>query len=160
MYEAMFSAFRVRRTATENGDPGPEGVHQDSADLTIVIMMHRHNVAHSSGGNRVWSLQQPCGKPSETSLAGAVEEGRLLLSHTLYKRYDAIMMLDRKVKHEARQIEQADATLGAAIRDVLTIEVRRPRGVAQEGGNRAEAELEGETGTHHHPKRMIPKDET
>ena len=33
-WEAMFSAFRVRRSATELGDPGPEGVHQVRAGGT------------------------------------------------------------------------------------------------------------------------------
>ena len=34
---------------------------QDSADLTVVSLMARHNVARATGGNRVWSLKQPVG---------------------------------------------------------------------------------------------------
>lgn len=126
-YEAMVSGYRVIRSADHDGDPGPEGVHQDAADLTVAIMMRRQNVAEGSGGNRIWSLDQPCGKPDEDSLQIARRDGRLLLSHTLYERFDALFVLDREVKHEARQIFQADETAGPAIRDVLTIEVRRPR---------------------------------
>ena len=33
VFEAMFSAFRVRSSAMELGDPGPEGIHQDSAEV-------------------------------------------------------------------------------------------------------------------------------
>lgn len=85
--------------------------------------MQRHNVAPTSGGNRVWSLEQPCGKPT----ADDVSSERLLASHTLLRRFDAIFMLDRRVKHEALPVVQADEQAGAAIRDVMTIEVRRPR---------------------------------
>jgi hypothetical protein len=127
IYEAMFSAFRVQYSATEAGEPGPEGIHQDSAELTVVLLVHRGNVAHGSGANRVWSLAQPAGKPTVAELEHAEAEGRLLLTHTLLEPFDALFMLDREVKHEACPIAQADATAGPAIRDVLTVEVRRPR---------------------------------
>ena len=69
-FEAMVSAYRVTRGGHERfelGEPGPEGIHQDSADLTVVSLMDRRNVAEDAGANRVWSLAQPCGKPSATT---------------------------------------------------------------------------------------------
>ena len=132
-WQAMFSGFRVTRSATELGEPGPEGVHQDAAELTVVVLMGRQNVAHASGANRVWSLEQPFGKPDSDSLAHAEEEGRLLANHTLRERLEAIFLLDRHVKHEACPIWQADDAAGPAIRDVLTIEVRRPRRSLRKG---------------------------
>jgi hypothetical protein len=127
-FEAMMSAFRVQAGARlpsasidrgGDGDPSPEGVHQDSANLTIVMMWDRRNVAHGSGGNRVWSLEQPCGKPSVADLTSK----RLLASAFLIDRFDTLIVLDREVKHEGTPITPADGgTL--AVRDVLTFEVR------------------------------------
>ena len=124
-YEAMMSAMRVRRSDTEPrykaGDPGPEGVHQDSAVLTVVLLMDRVNVAAHTGGNRVWSLEQPAGKPAAADLRNA---SRLKKSVMLRDRFDMLLVMDREVKHEACAIEAADAG-EPAVRDVLTFEVRR-----------------------------------
>ena len=81
-FEAMVSAYRVTRGGHERfelGEPGPEGIHQDSADLTVVSLMDRRNVAEDAGANRVWSLAQPCGKPSAEDVAS----GRMLAETTL-----------------------------------------------------------------------------
>ena len=124
VYEAMMSAFRVR------GDPGPEGVHQDDAELTVVMLVRRHNVARDSGASRVWSLDQPCGKPRADD---AALPGRLLASTVLTERFDTLLVADRAVKHEVRPITTARAEAGEAERDVLTFEVRRPRGSSTHG---------------------------
>ncbi|KAL1519727.1 hypothetical protein AB1Y20_023236 [Prymnesium parvum] len=130
-FEAMMTAFRVTRDNRpgrfERGEPGPEGIHQDSADLTIVMMMSRRNVAPGTGSNRVWSLEQPCGKPSEDDLLS----GRLLASSTLVDQFDTLLLMDRYVKHEACAIVPEDGEAGAAVRDVLTFEVRRPQSLSQ-----------------------------
>ena len=123
-FEAMVSAYRVTRGGHERfelGEPGPEGIHQDSADLTVVVMMDRRNVAEDAGANRVWSVAQPCGKPSAEDVAS----GRMLAETTLRDRLDTLLVLDRHVKHEACEI--APAQPGPAVRDVWTLEVRRPR---------------------------------
>lgn len=124
-YEAMMSAFRVRRSYADPqyqaGEPGPEGVHQDSAVLTAIVLLDRVNVASDSGGNRVWSLEQPAGKPLDSDLHNA---SRLLASPMLRRRFDMLLVMDREVKHEACAIEPADLSK-AAVRDVLTFEVRR-----------------------------------
>lgn len=124
--EAMDGNLRLKEAL--DGDPGPEGVHQDDAEITAVIMMNRRNVLTGTGGNRVWSLQQACGKPSQADLAS----DRLLSSPMLLDRFDALFLLDRKVKHEACPIGVAPSDVApradsSAVRDVLTFEVRRPR---------------------------------
>lgn len=122
-YDAMMSGFRVAHSPATGfpGEPGPEGVHQDSAELTAVVMVHRRNVAAGSAGNRVWSLEQPAGKPRPGDASGRTLLGAL----TLADRFDTLLVLDREVKHEALPIAPADPT-APAVRDVLTFEVRRP----------------------------------
>ena len=73
-----------------DGDPGPEGVHQDNCELTAVVLMDRRNVA-SGGGNRVWTLDQGFGKPDATDAATP----RLLTSLTLLEPLDTLFVLDR-----------------------------------------------------------------
>ena len=118
-YEAMQTAYRVTNSATEDGDPGPEGVHQDAAHLTAVVLVGRDNVR--GGLNRVWSLDQPCGKPSVADLTS----NRLLAEVTLEMPFDTLLVRDREVKHEATAIAPADVRR-PAVRDVLTFEVRPP----------------------------------
>ena len=36
-------------------------IRQDSAELTVVILMARRNVADGTGANRVWALEQVTG---------------------------------------------------------------------------------------------------
>lgn len=123
LHEAMMSGFRVTRSGDDlDGDPSPEGVHQDSATLTAIVLIGRRNVARATGGNRVWSLAQRSGKPEpEDELEDA---GRLLANLMLREPLDSLLVLDRKVKHEGLRIAAANESLGAAVRDVLTFEVR------------------------------------
>ena len=116
-YEAMQTAYRVTKGPGANGDPGPEGVHQDSADLTVVMLIGRDNV--DGGVNRVWTLDQDYGKPKESDM----KSERLLLEHTLKDSFDTLLILDRNVKHEASSIFPMSGS-APAIRDVLTFEVR------------------------------------
>ena len=105
----------------------------------MIIMMQRCNVAEESGGNRVWSLEQSCGKPRSGDLASR----RLIASHVLRERFDALLVLDREVKHEACPVAVADDAAGPAIRDVLTIEVRRPRGEGKRTGRPTSRRMRG-----------------
>lgn len=145
--ETFMSAFRVRKSMApgrfQMGDPGPEGIHSDDCDLTVVTMMQRENLAHDSGGNRVWRPEQPCGKPTVADTVNAT--GRLRAAPILRERFDTLIILDREAKHEALPIAPADAEAKAergqcckhgagsaasmARRDVLTMEV--VRGVRQ-----------------------------
>lgn len=68
--------------------------------------------------NRIWTLDQPCGKPT----AGSQEH--LLGNIVLRDQFDSLFVLDREVKHEALPITPEDRGVGRAVRDVLTFEVR------------------------------------
>jgi len=119
-YEAMQTAFRVvfDMQADEDGDPGPEGVHQDSADVTAILLVGRDNV--QGGVNRVWTLDQPSGKSCDADLTS----GRLLLETTLLHPMDMLILCDREVRHEVTSVAPQDA-MHRALRDVLTYELRR-----------------------------------
>ena len=122
VWECMQSAFRVTKSKERHGEPGPEGVHQDACVLTAIVLMDRTNVAYDTGGNRVWSLQQKSGKPTQDDLLS----NKLLQEIVLRDQFDALFVLDRQVKHEALpiEIEENDNDGGVAIRDVVTFEVR------------------------------------
>lgn len=132
IYEPMMSGFRVTKSNSslryKNGEPGPEGVHQDLCELTIVVLVNRKNITFKSGGNRIWSLDQKSGKPNENDLKST----RLLKELVLRDRFDTLFLLDREAKHEALPII-IDKNYGnkeeekCAVRDVLTFEVRRSR---------------------------------
>eukprot|EP00931_Biecheleriopsis_adriatica_P119605 TRINITY_DN94829_c0_g1_i1.p1 TRINITY_DN94829_c0_g1~~TRINITY_DN94829_c0_g1_i1.p1 ORF type:complete len:321 (+),score=48.55 TRINITY_DN94829_c0_g1_i1:153-1115(+) len=120
MLEIMTTLFRVTNSEDLFGEPGPEGIHQDSSELEMIMLVDRKNLTPASGGNRVWSADQPSGKPTQADLTSP----RLLGSFTLLDRFDTLLVLDREAKHEALPIVfQADKV---AIRDVMTVEVRHP----------------------------------
>ena len=122
-WENMQTAFRVTKGKTKHGEPGPEGVHQDICHLTVIILMQRKNVTNNSGGNRIWSLEQKCGKPTKKDITSS---NKILKQVIMREQFEALFVLDRKAKHEALPIEvDDDDNLGVAIRDVLTFEVRR-----------------------------------
>jgi hypothetical protein len=120
-WEAMQTAFRVQKSREFHGEPGPEGVHQDDCFLTVVILFDRVNVKQGTGGSRIWSLNQECGKPTNDDIISTKLLGAKVLEH----RFDAVFLLDRMVKHEALPIEMADLDGVTAVRDVLTFEVRK-----------------------------------
>lgn len=120
-FECMMTAFRVSKSDARHGEPGPEGVHQDSALLTAVLLVGRRNLTSTSGGNRVWALEQPSGKPSAADVASP----RLLWNGVLLEPLDALFVLDREAKHEALPIVLTDG-VASGERDVLTFECRQP----------------------------------
>lgn len=130
--EVMTTAFRVKKSDDPNsplahGEPGPEGVHQDACDLTLIVMLRRHNLAPAPSSNRVWHLSQPSGKPSAADVANA--SGTLLAAPMLLEPFDTLLVLDREAKHEACPFDVAPGRPDSvAERDILTLEVsRRPR---------------------------------
>ena len=132
IYEPMMSGFRVTKSNSslryKNGEPGPEGVHQDLCELTIVVLVNRKNITNESAGNRIWSLDQKSGKPNKNDL----KSNKLLKELVLRERFDTLFLLDREAKHEALPLI-IDKNHGNeeeekyATRDVLTFEVRRCR---------------------------------
>ena len=102
------SAFRVTKSSSsdihmlkyENGEPGPEGVHQDLCELTVILLVSRENITRGSAGNRIWSSDPASGKPKEEDL----ESNRLLAELVLRDRFDTLFLLDREAKHEALRL--------------------------------------------------------
>ena len=88
---------------SSNGDPSPEGVHQDSAELVCLMLLHRENCRFDSGGNRLWRLEQASGKPDPEALDEG-SKSNLLFETVMRDRFDAIFLLDRRLKHEGRPI--------------------------------------------------------
>ena len=111
----MQTAYRV------TFDPGPEGVHQDSAVLTAVILINRVNCKNKSAVNRIWSLDQKYGKPTTKDLSS----DRLLYEICMMELFDTILFLDRKVKHEVTKLEKLVEYEDVLLRDVLTFEIRK-----------------------------------
>jgi hypothetical protein len=123
VFHAQMAAYRILNRPSAFGEPGPEGVHQDVAELTCITLLKRENLAKESGGNRVWALAQPNGKMADVSEEAGAQH--LLVDTILADRFDTLVVLDREVKHEALPIRAVDPTTDA-IRDVLTFEIRRP----------------------------------
>ncbi len=113
-YSAMQTAYRVTH------DPGPEGVHQDSALLTAVILIKRINCDENSAVSRIWSLDQKYGKSSEEDR----RSNRLLFETVMLEQFDTILLLDRNVKHEVTKLEKKIVDK-SVLRDVLTFEIRK-----------------------------------
>ena len=139
IYENMTTAFRVTKCFHSSNDEmcvyrmadaGPEGVHQDVCELTVVVLVNRENVEEESAGNRVWSLEQNNGKPTEQD----VKSDHLLRELVLKDTFDTLFLLDREVKHEVLQLRYSDGKSKSskreemiAVIDVLTFNARRAR---------------------------------
>ena len=148
VYENMTTAFRVtksfnlsndRMSIYNLGDPGPEGIHQDICDLTVIVLVNRKNVLEESAGNRVWSLDQNCGKPTESD----INSDRLLKELVLKNTFDSLFLLDKEVKHEVLPIRYSGGNSISnnenkiSIRDVLTFNARRVRPITNDTCNDA-----------------------
>ena len=136
VYENMTTSFRVtknfdlsndRISNNNSGDPGPEGVHQDICELTVIVLVNRQNVLEESAGNRVWRLDQNCGKPTEND----IKSNKLITELVLKDTFDSLFLLDKEVKHEVLQIRysggnsKCDDENRISVRDVLTFNARR-----------------------------------
>lgn len=117
-FHMQMAAYRVVHLPVRAGEPGPEGVHQDVASLTVILLWRRENLTEESAGNRIWALEQPSGKPDQS-------REHLLFEGVLREKFDTLFVLDRRVKHEALPI-RPQRSEQPAVRDVLTFEIRRP----------------------------------
>ena len=138
IYENMTTAFRVTKyfnslndkmAVYRLADPGPEGIHQDVCELTVVVLVNRENVEEESAGNRVWSIDQKCGKPTEMD----VKSEKVLKELVMKETFDTLFLLDKEVKHEVLPIRYSGGNSSfpkgeeKAVRDVLTFNARRAR---------------------------------
>lgn len=97
--------FRIEASATESGEPTPEGVHRDGVDYVLVLLVDRHNIERGT-----------------TTIHAA--DRRQLGSFTLAHRLDAALVDDHRVYHGVTAVVPADPAQPAH-RDVLVVTFRR-----------------------------------
>lgn len=114
--------YRTVQTA-EAGDPGPEGTHVDGATVAMLVVMRRDNLKPQTGGTRIWSSEQPTGKPTQEDL----ESEKLLYTWKPGQKFDTLFFLDENVKHEALQGELIDPS-SEGLRDMFIMDCRRQDG--------------------------------
>lgn len=116
-------AYSTRMNLFGKGDPGPEGVHFDGAVGAMIIVVGRRNIRPGTGGTRIWSPDQPTGKPTPEDLTS----GRLLLQTEPKDELDTLFYLDERVAHEAVAGEIIDGAVEAE-RNMLIMDFRRDGG--------------------------------
>ena len=110
---------------TQKKSPTPEGVHQDGAELVIVIFIGGENLGGRAGESRIYSMEQPAGiLESEESEIQAACKTRLC-EHTMQIPFEAIILNDRRVKHDNLPLKALDGSKEAR-RDVLVMWAREP----------------------------------
>ena len=122
-FEAMVSAYRVTRGGHERfelGEPGPEGIHQDSADLTVVSLMDggtwpRMPEPTACGRSR----SRAASRAPRTSRRGGCWLRRRCGTGSTRSSSSTATSSTRRARSRRRS--------GPAVRDVWTLEVRRPR---------------------------------
>ena len=110
---------------TQKDSPTPEGVHQDGAELVIVIFIGSENLDCRAGESRVYNMKQPAGilKGVESEIQAACETR--LCEHTMRIPFEAIILNDRRVKHDNLPLKALDGSKEAR-RDVLVMWAREP----------------------------------
>ncbi|HIQ07557.1 MAG TPA: hypothetical protein EYH35_03765 [Thiotrichaceae bacterium] len=97
--------FRVQATAQEQGQPTPEGIHQDGADFVFIMLMNRSNV---KGG---------------VSYIYNEKNGPAIYTTTL-QRNEFMMLDDHRYWHSVSNLEPEDESK-PAYRDVLVMTFHR-----------------------------------
>lgn len=113
-------ALRAPDGAQENS-PSPEGVHQDGAELVVIMFINSENMAVHGGESRIYDLAQPSGIIQDEMQASK----NRLLKYTMSLPFETIVLEDRRVKHDNMAVIPVEACR-VAHRDVLVIWVRKP----------------------------------
>ena len=110
---------------TQKDSPTPEGVHQDGAELVIVIFIGGENLDCRAGESRIYSMEQPAGilKGVESEIKAACTTR--LCEHAMQIPFEAIILNDRRVKHDNLPLKALDGSKEAH-RDVLVMWAREP----------------------------------
>lgn len=93
--------FRIQASASEMGQPTPEGVHRDGVDYVLVMMVARENI--TSGTTTIHA-----------------PDGKLLDSFTLTHPFDAALLDDHRCLHGVTPVTPIDPDK-PAWRDVLVV---------------------------------------
>ena len=94
--------------------------------MTVVALVNRKIVEEGSAGDRVRSLDQSCGKPSEED----IKSNKVLKEFIQKNTFDSLFLLDKQVKHEVLPIRYSSGESKSsngedkAVRDVLTFNAR------------------------------------
>ncbi|WP_223807339.1 2OG-Fe dioxygenase family protein [Montanilutibacter psychrotolerans] len=96
--------FRIEPSATQAGEPTPEGVHRDGVDYVLVLLVDRKNIR--SGTTTIHT-----------------HDGREVGSFTLTEALDAALVDDARVFHGVTAVTPVD-TDAPAHRDVLVVTFR------------------------------------
>ena len=105
----------------ENYSPTPEGIHQDSTEISSVTLVALRGVK-SGGESRLWKLDAPTGNYKEEDFNNDDLQKNLLLNLALQTPWETIYFNDRIVKHEARAFD-GDRPCS---RDVIVNFLRKP----------------------------------
>lgn len=97
--------FRIEASATESGEPTPEGAHRDGVDLVAVFLVAREGI--KGGETRVFQADGPAGQ-----------------RFTLTEPWSVLLLDDTRVIHETTPIQPADAALPGGHRDTLVLTFR------------------------------------
>ncbi len=96
--------FRIEASATQAGQPTPEGVHRDGVDYVLVLLVQRTNIASGT-----------------TTIHGP--GGETLGSFTLTDPFDAALVDDARLSHGVTPVEPIDPAR-PGYRDVLVVTFR------------------------------------
>jgi hypothetical protein len=107
---------------TTKKSPTPEGVHQEGAQMVLIMYVNSRNMAPRSGESRVYSLEQDSGVLDPAKSREARSRTRLF-ERNLVTPFEAVVVDDQRVKHDNRPIEVEDGAQ-AAFRDELVVWVR------------------------------------
>ena len=107
--------------ADEGYSPTPEGIHQDSTEISSVTLVGLQGV-NSGGESRVWRLEAPTGNYDEDDFNKGYMKKHLLLNHALRDPWETLYFNDRIVKHEARAFDGERP----CFRDVIVNFLRKP----------------------------------
>lgn len=105
----------------ESYSPTPEGIHQDSTEISSVTLVGLRGVV-SGGESRLWRLDAPRGNYSEEEFNKDYMKNNLLLSHAIQNPWETLYFNDRIVKHEARAFDGERP----CVRDVIVNFLRKP----------------------------------
>lgn len=120
------TAFQQVESGGKNrcGNASPEGIHQDGDDVVLVVFMNRHNVK-AGGESRLYDINVQSG-PFGPGLEDERRTHLLTKPFVMTKPFEAFLILDQKLKHEARGVLEPILGNRRAYRNVISFHARRP----------------------------------
>jgi len=92
-YEVAVHQFRVEVVGDHAGTSTPEGIHQDGHAFVAIVHWESHNIRGAE--SRIYNLSK-----------------RLLFSHTLRNRAEALLINDRMCFHDVSELHALDGQIG------------------------------------------------